>query len=72
MRVDEGRNGWSPVAIKTEAFAVVGRGEKSLLSAPGSELHVGREKGNERCDDNRKKYLQHFLSEILYFTPRYY
>ena len=31
-------------AIKTKVRTVVGRGEKSLLGDPGSELHLGREK----------------------------
>ena len=47
-RVDEGRNCQVLFAIKmktrTVLEAVVGRGEISLLSAPGSELRVGREK----------------------------
>ena len=36
MRVDEGRAGWSLLAITMDARAVVGRGEKSLLSDPES------------------------------------
>ena len=50
MRVDEGRKGWSLQATKKKARAVVGRGEKSLLSDPGSELPLGKEK------DKRGKY----------------
>ena len=37
MLVDEGRNSWSPLAIKMEARSVVGRGQKSLFSDPGRE-----------------------------------
>ena len=49
MRVDEGRNGWNLLAIKTKARVVVRRGKKSLLSDPGSELRLGREeKGKVR------------------------
>ena len=49
MRVDEGRKG-EFLVIKTKAHTVVGRGEKSLLSDPGSQLRLGREKekGKER------------------------
>ena len=41
MRVDEGRRGWSLVAIKMKPRSVVGKGEKSMLGDPGSELRVG-------------------------------
>ena len=50
MRANEGRNSSNPVAMKRKACSVVGRGEKSLFSDPGSELRLGREKekGKER------------------------
>ena len=49
MRVDEGLKGRSLVAIKTKARAVVGRGEKTLLSSdPGPELRLGRVKEKEK------------------------
>ena len=35
------------VAIKMEACTVVGRGEKSLLGGPGSEVRLGREKDKQ-------------------------
>ena len=44
MRVAEGRNIWNLPAINTKARTVVETGEKSLLSDPGSELRLGREK----------------------------
>ena len=44
MRVGEIRNSWKFSAINTTARTVVGRGEESLLSDPGSELRLGREK----------------------------
>ena len=53
MRVDEGRKGWSLLAIKMKARTIVGRGEKSLLGGPGSELHLEREKEKGECEDNR-------------------
>ena len=37
VRVDEGRNSWSLVAIKMKARAGMGRGENNLLSDPRSE-----------------------------------
>ena len=43
MRVDEGRASWNLPAINVKAHTV-GRGEKSLLGDPGSDLHLGREK----------------------------
>ena len=43
-RVDETRKCWIILAIKTKARTVMGRGEKSLLSDPGPEVRVGREK----------------------------
>ena len=48
VRVDEGRKGWSLFAKKMEARTVLGRGEDSLLSAPGSELHLGRQEEHEK------------------------
>ena len=52
MRVDEGRNSRKLLAIKNEGTRRSGEwGEeralrrKSLLSDPGSELRLGREKG---------------------------
>ena len=43
MLAGEGENVWSLLAIKKKARTVVGTGEKSLLSGPGSELRLGRE-----------------------------
>ena len=41
-RVDEGRKGWTLIAIKMslKARAVVGREEESLLCDPGSEFRL--------------------------------
>ena len=39
------------LAIKTKARNVVGRGETSLRSDPGSELRLGRAKEKEKCED---------------------
>ena len=36
------------LAIKAKARTVVGRGEKSPLRGPGSELRIGREKVKEK------------------------
>ena len=45
MRVEKGRNSWSPLAVKLKARTIgVGRGKKSLLSDPESELCLGRDK----------------------------
>ena len=46
VRVDEGRHSWNIVAtkIKAKSRTVVGRGENSLPSDPGSESRLGREK----------------------------
>ena len=43
MRADEGRKVWSLLAINSKAPTVVGKGEKSLVSDPGSELQLGKE-----------------------------
>ena len=40
MRVGEGRNSWNLQAIRM-ARTVTGRGEKDLLSDPGSEIRLG-------------------------------
>ena len=40
MRVDEGSNSWSLLATKNKARTAVGKGGKSLLSDPGSELRL--------------------------------
>ena len=50
MRVDEGRNGWNLPAIRNKARTIVGTGDRSLLSDPGSELPLGekKEKGKVR------------------------
>ena len=48
MRVDGGRKGWSLLATKMKPRTVMGRGEKSLLSDPGSELRLGRETEKEK------------------------
>ena len=53
MRVDERRKGWSLLAMKMkDHYTVVGRGKKSLLSGPGSELRLGREMEEETCEDH--------------------
>ena len=57
--VDEGRNSWNLPAITLKARTAVGRGEKSLLSDPGSELRLGREKariieGTSKTNTNKK------------------
>ena len=49
MRVDEGKNSWSLVAIKTKARTVVGRGKKSLLSDPGFAQRLGKGKEKDKC-----------------------
>ena len=54
MRVDEARHRWRLLAIKPNARTVVGRAEKSLLSAPESKLRLGREKEKEEREENRK------------------
>ena len=51
MRVDEGRNSWSLLAIKKvmmkmKARTVVGRGEESLLNDPGSEKEKEKHEGS--------------------------
>ena len=51
MRVDEGRNSWSLLAMTTKPRAVVGRGGKSLVSGPRSGLPLGRGKEKETCED---------------------
>ena len=43
------------LAIKMTAHAAVGRGEKSLLGDPGSELRLGREKEKNKFKDNKIK-----------------
>ena len=45
---------------KTKAHTIVGRGEESLLSDPGSELRLGRgkEKDNNEREHNKKMYPQ--------------
>ena len=43
------------LAIEMEACTVVGRGEKSLLSDPGSELLLTREKEKENV---RRQYTE--------------
>ena len=40
MRIDEGRNNQSILAIKMKARTAVGRGEKSLLNDTGSEIRL--------------------------------
>ena len=47
MCVDEGKKGWSLLAIKMRARTVVGRRDKSQLRDTGSELRLGREKEKE-------------------------
>ena len=54
MGVDEGRKGCNFLAKNMKACAVVGRGNKSLLGDPGSELHLGRAKQKEKCQDVRQ------------------
>ena len=60
MRVDEGRNGWNLPAVKTKARAVVGRAKQSLLSDPGSELRLGREKKRGKV---RMKIIENISKE---------
>ena len=40
--------------IELKARIVVGRGEKSLLSDPGSEVRLGREKEKEKRDSSTR------------------
>ena len=54
FRADEGRKGWSLLAMKMKARTVVGTGEKSLLSDPRSELGLGREKGKEKHEESNR------------------
>ena len=63
IRVDEGRNSWNRIAIKTKARALVGRrGKKSLLGDPGCELRLrGREK-KEKENESDRKYQQKGMS----------
>ena len=44
MRVDKERKSSTVLSIRMKARIVVGRGEKSLICDPGSELLLGREK----------------------------
>ena len=53
-RVDEGRESCVLLAISMNARAVVGRGEKSLLDDPESELPLGKREGEEKA---RRKYV---------------
>lgn len=49
MRVDGGRKGLKCSRDEEErTFAVVGKGEKSLLRDPASELRPGREKERKK------------------------
>ena len=68
MRVDEGRNSWNIVAIKTKACTVVGRGGESLFSDPGYELRLGREKEKGKCKDSRRDEQKRVKSDQT--TPR--
>ena len=43
-----GKKGLNILAIKKKARTVSGRGEKSLLSNPGSELRLGTEEEKEK------------------------
>ena len=52
-RDDEGRKCRTLLALNVKARTVVGRGGKSLLSDPGSESRLGREKEKEKCEDNK-------------------
>ena len=56
MRVDEGKKCWSPLAIKLKEGTVAGRGKKSLLCDPGSEVRLltGREKAKHKCEENKR------------------
>ena len=66
-RVDEGRKCRNLLAIKTKARTVVGRGEKSLLCDPGSELRLWRERDRSAKIINgmkmkkKKKHLHIYL-----------
>ena len=44
---------WSLLAVtmKARTAVVIGRGEKSMLSDPGSNLRLGREKRNKKHED---------------------
>ena len=54
-RVDDGRKGWSLVAIKMKGRTVVGMGEESLLCYPESELRLGRrEKRSTKTMDGKR------------------
>ena len=55
-QVNEGRKCWIPLAMKTKAHTVVGRGEESLRSDPGSELHLGGRRINKKCEDNNSRW----------------
>ena len=60
MRLDEGRNSSSLLAMKMKSRTVVGRGEKSCYRDPGSELRLGREteKSAKKIDGmNKEKKL---------------
>ena len=49
--------------MKTKARSVGGKGEKSPLGDPASELHVGTEKEKEKCEDNewnKQKHIQKY------------
>ena len=72
MRVDEGRNCWSHLAIRMKAHAVVGRGETSLLSGPGFELRLqgGREKEKKKRenisrDEQTRRRKKQFTPVVL-------
>ena len=54
MQVDEGRKSWNIFAIKCKARTVVGRGEKSLLYDPGSELRLGQRERKKKGEDNKR------------------
>ena len=58
MRVGEGKKGLSLLAMKSKARTVVGRGEKSLLDGPESELRLGREIEKETRDYNTSKSMR--------------
>ena len=57
-----------------KARTIVGTGKKSLLSDPGSELRLGREKRKEKVRIYYTWYrlydLQDILDELMHFLPQ--
>ena len=59
-----------PSRDKTKAHAVVGRGDKSMISDPGSELHLEREKKKRKvrkiADGRSKKKKREPVASVVY------